>query len=325
MQPLAEPARRVRRAAKAVEVDADDVARAARLAVVRQRQQLLVGVGVGRQPDHGGAEVAHRAQRCADAANLRVAHQLERIGRPGHANVDRHLGLAPRQVGAERGDARGRERKLRHHIHAEILCARDRELAAEGLLEHRGRDAAMALGITGQADFANPDFAEHTVFEHLQRVGVGAAGSRFVAGDQHHPVRAVCADRERQKFLQLDAAGEAPRGNVRDRVEPGTPDRRHRGERFCERPRCRRRHVDAGVDRQHLGDALDLGALARRNLDRRVGEQLAEGRGQAGCGGGSLGHAIRPGQVGPGQVGSGQVWREEVRVVERERGYLSIQ
>src|SRR6185503_1215800 len=58
---LAHPRRRSHGAAEAVEVHADDVARLALQAVARQRDQLVVGIGMRDQARNAGAERTHRA------------------------------------------------------------------------------------------------------------------------------------------------------------------------------------------------------------------------------------------------------------------------
>src|SRR5581483_3951491 len=67
---LAHPGGGAQRAAEAVEVHADHVARLARTRVARHRDHVLAGVGVGDELGDTAAKGAQRAQRAAHAAAL---------------------------------------------------------------------------------------------------------------------------------------------------------------------------------------------------------------------------------------------------------------
>ena len=121
------------------------------------------------------------------------------------------------------------ENENSHDIGAQALPAGKYQLAFEGRGQRGIRNAAVAFGVAGHADLANPAPAQDAVFQHLHRVGVRSVPTRLVAGDQHHAVHAVFTHGGGQKVRQFCLAGEAPGCDVRHRVEAGAPDRCHRG------------------------------------------------------------------------------------------------
>src|SRR3982751_6819437 len=66
------------RAAEAVEMNADHVARLALAVIARDRHELIARIGVGHEAGDAAAEAAQCAQRRADAAALRVAQERRR-------------------------------------------------------------------------------------------------------------------------------------------------------------------------------------------------------------------------------------------------------
>src|SRR5947207_2788842 len=76
---LAHPGGGTQRAAEAVKVYADYVARLAVARIARDGDEVVPRIGVGDELGDARAEVVHRAQRSAHAATLRVAQQRSRI------------------------------------------------------------------------------------------------------------------------------------------------------------------------------------------------------------------------------------------------------
>src|SRR5688572_10943845 len=107
-----------------------------------------------------GAEIAQRAQRNADAAALRIARQRHRIGRARDADVDRELRPGARETGAIVHHPLRRKAELRHHVDAEALLSSELDLALQRLVERVERNARMAFGIAGDADFADAALLE---------------------------------------------------------------------------------------------------------------------------------------------------------------------
>src|SRR5204862_3409631 len=118
----------------------------------------------------------------------------------------------------------GRKAELRDHVHAQLLLFRELNLALKRLVERVQGNARMAFGIAADADLADAALGEHPLLEHLETVVEWAFRPRLVAADEKHAVHAVFRGGPLQELPELLAIADAPRRDVRHRIEPRSAD-----------------------------------------------------------------------------------------------------
>ena len=275
--------------------------RGVRGAVAREMRELLAGIGVRHQAHRVQALRLQRAQRGAHAAALREAQQRAGRGGAGQPDVDRHAGRAARQRRAVLDHTRRREGELRHHVGAEALRRGERRASRRtSRSSSTSGNARVALRVAGQPDLAQAARGERAAADQRRAVGVGPARLGLVAAEDQRLAHAGLRDRAREEAVQLGAAADAPRGDVRHRLEARFAHRGERGERVGEAVARQVVDVDGRAGRQQRGDRARVLRAVRAHLDRarrdevrrrqrrRVGFKRACGRR----------HRIRPGTTG---------------------------
>jgi hypothetical protein len=118
---------------------------------------------------------AQRRQRRADAAVDGVAPERAAVGGAGEADADRGrdaLGAELLDAGEDRGR---REAELDHQPRPQALAAQQVELGQDRFVEGGGADAAMALRVDGEPDFAQAVALQEAGAQEVE-AGVERAG-----------------------------------------------------------------------------------------------------------------------------------------------------